>query len=441
METWIAPEVPALPREGSADPVLVFDSTQQALVEGATGPGATLYACGITPYDATHLGHAHTYLAFDLLQRAWLDAGKQVTYASCVTDVDDPLLERATATGVDWRDLALEQTQLFREDMVALRMLPPQVWRGAVESIPAVVEAVTAMLEAGTAYWVDQDVYADVAADPAFGTVSGYSLEQSLALFAERGGDPGRAGKRNALDPAVWRAEKPGEPSWDGGVLGAGRPGWHIECAVIARDGLGVPFDVQGGGYDLLFPHHEMSVSHLRVLSEAGGALGGGVGPGLGASVAPRTHVHAGLISYQGAKMSKSLGNLVFVSRLRYSGVDPMVIRLALLGHHYRDEWEWTDSDLAATRVRLSLWKPALGTAGGAGALGAAGAGAAAGGSGDEVTWGSTALDVLDQVRSAMRADLNAPEALAIIDDWAASGGQDAPAVRLILDALLGLAL
>jgi L-cysteine:1D-myo-inositol 2-amino-2-deoxy-alpha-D-glucopyranoside ligase len=424
VRTWQAPEIPQLPgpQDGRRDPVVVHDSTTRGLVEAAPGGSARLYACGITPYDATHLGHANTYLAFDLLQRAWLDAGKDVTYTSNVTDVDDPLLERADATGVDWRDLAAEQTQLFREDMTALRMLPPATWTGAVESVPAVVEAVQALLEAGAAYRVPVepgaggdapelgDVYADLTADADFGRVSGFDTATMTALFAERGGDPQRDGKKSPLDPLLWRRERAGEPAWDGGSLGTGRPGWHIECAVIARDGLGLPFDVQGGGADLLFPHHEMSTSHDRLLS------------GRGAEGAPRVHVHAGLIAYQGAKMSKSLGNLVLVSRLREAGVEPAAIRLALLAHHYRTEWEWTDADLEGAQRRLARWRAAAGG-------GAAPAGGQPG-------------TVLAAVRRALAHDLDAPAALAAVDAWAADPASDDPGlVAATVDALLGVRL
>ncbi|QAY62485.1 cysteine--1-D-myo-inosityl 2-amino-2-deoxy-alpha-D-glucopyranoside ligase [Xylanimonas allomyrinae] len=402
MRTWPAPAVPALPRLAPPDPVRVHDSTTHRLVEAAPGQTASLYACGITPYDATHLGHANTYLTFDLLQRAWLDAGKTVVYASNVTDVDDPLLERAAATGVDWRELALEQIELYRTDMTALRMLPPATLTGVVESIPEVVATVESMLASGAAYRLDGDVYADTAADPAFGTVAGFDDATMLALFAERGGDPDRGGKRHPLDPALWRGERPGDPSWDGGTLGPGRPGWHIECAVIARNGLGLPFDVQGGGADLLFPHHEMSSSHDRMLGAAA-----------------RVHVHAGLIAYQGAKMSKSRGNLVFVSRLRAAGVDPMAIRLALLAHHYREEWEWVDGELDAAVERLATWRSAL----------------AAPTAGD-------GTKVLEGVRAALADDLDAPAALAVVDGWAASPAREDPAlVAAAVDALLGVAL
>ncbi|GAA1734523.1 cysteine--1-D-myo-inosityl 2-amino-2-deoxy-alpha-D-glucopyranoside ligase [Isoptericola hypogeus] len=426
MRSWPAPQIPELPRPaGDPAPVRVHDSTTGNLVEAAAGDSARYYVCGITPYDATHIGHANTYVAFDLLHRAWRDAGKDVTYVSNVTDVDDPLLERATATGVDWQDLAAEQTALFREDMAALGVIPPATWTGAVESVPAVVAAVEQLLETGAAYRVPVepgaggddpclgDVYADLTADPAFGQVARLDAATMAALFAERGGDPQREGKKAPLDPLLWRRERRGEPAWDGASLGTGRPGWHVECAVIARDGLGLPFDVQGGGADLLFPHHEMSTSHDRLLG------GGGA----------RVHVHAGLVAYQGEKMSKSRGNLVFVSALRRAGVEPMAIRVALLAHHYRTEWEWTDADLEAGVARLGRWRAAV--------------------SGN----GGPAVDAtLAAVRAALADDLDAPAALAAVDAWAERAlevGRDtsddtegAPGVLArAVDALLGVRL
>ncbi|MCP2266737.1 cysteine--1-D-myo-inosityl 2-amino-2-deoxy-alpha-D-glucopyranoside ligase [Promicromonospora thailandica] len=406
MHAWPTPQVPELPGYPSSAPVRVHDSSTGELVEAAPGRQARLYACGITPYDATHIGHANTYVAFDLLVRAWLDAGKEVVYTSNVTDVDDPLLERATATGVDWRELAASQVALFREDMTALGVVPPRTWTGAVDSVPDVARAVVTMLESGAAYRVPLeagaggatpelgDVYADLTADPHFGTVAHLDREQALATFAERGGDPDREGKKDPLDPLLWRRERPGEPTWDGGPLGTGRPGWHIECAVIARDGLdlagGERFDVQGGGCDLLFPHHEMSTSHLRVLcANAGGDAPQG-------PVAARTHVHAGLVAYDGEKMSKSLGNLVLVSGLREAGHDPMAIRLALLAHHYRTEWEWDETSLPAGEARLARWRDAVSGNG-----------------------GPSADATLARVRAALADDLDAPSALAAVDAWA----------------------
>ncbi|GEA90081.1 cysteine--1-D-myo-inosityl 2-amino-2-deoxy-alpha-D-glucopyranoside ligase [Cellulomonas cellasea DSM 20118] len=418
--TWPAPQIPQLPGRGG--PVRVRDTSTGELVVAAPGPAATLYVCGITPYDATHLGHAATYVAFDLLVRAWRDAGHSVRYASNVTDVDDPLLERAEATGVDWRELAVEQTTLFADDMTALGVVPPDAYTGAVESIPAVADAVRALLGAGAAYRVGVpdasgegagDVYADLTADPALGGVAGLARPEMLALFAERGGDPDRPGKRDPLDPLLWRAARPAEPAWDGGVLGAGRPGWHIECAVIARDSLGLPFDVQGGGSDLRFPHHEMSTSHARLLDSGHGA---------------RTHVHAGMVGLDGEKMSKSRGNLVLVSRLLAQGVDPMAVRLALLAHHYAEDWEWTDAELERAQVRLDRWRSAVSGNG-----------------------GPDADATLAAVRAALADDLDAPAALRHVDAWAdlsiAQGSTDdavegAPGViARAVNALLGIRL
>jgi len=379
---WPPVPVPQIPGRGST--IRVRDTASGELRVAAEGPTARMYVCGITPYDATHLGHAATYVAFDLLVRAWRDAGLEVTYASNVTDVDDPLLERAATTGVDWRELAASQTALFAEDMAALGVLPPDVYVGAVESIPAVVEAVELMLATGAAYRLDDgDVYAAVTLVPGFGRLSGLDRQTQLAQFAERGGDPDRPGKRDPLDALLWRSERPGEPAWDGRSLGRGRPGWHIECAVISRDGLGVPFDVQGGGSDLAFPHHEMSGAHIV-------ALTGDV------TARPRVHVHAGMVGLGGEKMSKSLGNLVLVSELRARGVDPRAIRLAILAHHYASDWDWTDAVLAQAEARLERWRAAVSGNG-----------------------GPPAEPVLAEIRAALAEDLDAPRALAAVDAWA----------------------
>lgn len=415
MLTWPSPHVPVLP--GRGDPIRVLDSSTGEVVLAASGPEATLYVCGITPYDATHMGHAATYVAFDVLGRAWRDAGHTVRYASNVTDVDDPLLERAAATGVDWRELAESQTALYAEDMAALGVIPPDVYSGVVEAIPAVVEAVERLLAAGAAYRVPTDghelgdVYADLSADLSFGQVAGLADDLMRTTFAERGGDPERSGKRSPLDPLLWRRSRGGEPSWGGGSLGDGRPGWHIECAVIARDGLGLPFDVEGGGSDLLFPHHEMSTSHARLLDAGHGA---------------RVHVHAGMVGLDGHKMSKSLGNLVLVSTLRADGVDPVAIRLAILAHRYRDDWDWTSAGLSAAQERVDRWRAAV---------------SGNGGPDPDAT--------LAAVRAAVADDLDTPTALAAVDSWAdlslagtAVPVEGAPGViARMVDALLGIRL
>ena len=224
-----------------------------------------MYVCGITPYDATHMGHAATYVAFDLVYRAWLDAGHEVHYVQNVTDIDDPLLERAVERGEDWKVIAERETALFREDMTELGVIPPREYIGAVEAIPSVAEYVTQLQAKGAVYSVDDDLYFAVHDDPHFGKVSNLDAQSMLTTFAERGGDPDRPGKRNPLDCLVWQDARPDEPAWNTS-LGHGRPGWHIECVAIALDHLGKRMDVLGGGSDLAFPHHEMSASEAAVL-------------------------------------------------------------------------------------------------------------------------------------------------------------------------------
>ncbi|SCE31209.1 L-cysteine:1D-myo-inositol 2-amino-2-deoxy-alpha-D-glucopyranoside ligase, partial [Streptomyces sp. SolWspMP-sol7th] len=340
MHSWPVSEVPALPGKGRD--LRIHDTATNGPVTLTPGEVARIYVCGITPYDATHMGHAATYNAFDLVQRVWLDSGRQVHYVQNVTDVDDPLLERAVRDGEDWTGLAERETALFREDMTALRMLPPRHYIGAVEAIPGIVPLVERLCAMGAAYELEGDIYFSVASDRHFGEVSNLDAEAMRLLSAERGGDPERPGKKNPLDPMLWMAAREGEPSWDGGSLGRGRPGWHIECVAIALDHLGMGFDVQGGGSDLAFPHHEMGASHAQVLT--------------GEHPFARSYVHAGMVGLDGEKMSKSKGNLVFVSRLRKDGVDPAAIRLALLAHHYRADWEWTAEGLQEAVDRLARW-------------------------------------------------------------------------------------
>ena len=412
MRSWSAPDVPGLPVTGP-EVTLHDTATGERVVVAPEGP-ARLYVCGITPYDATHLGHAATYVGFDLLNRAWRNAGHEVRFVQNVTDVDDPLLERAEKVGVDWAELAERETELFRQDMQALRVLPPDHYVGAVESIPLAVEVIQRLDAAGATYRVDTDVYYSVAADPAFGAESGYDRDTMLALFGERGGDPERPGKQDPLDCVVWRGAREGEPSWES-PFGPGRPGWHVECTAIAQHHLGTAFDVQGGGSDLVFPHHEMCAGHGQVAT-----------PG---EPFARVYSHAGMVGYDGEKMSKSRGNLVFVSALRNSDIDPMAIRLALLRHHFRSDWEWTDAELWTAVDDLAEWRRAV----------SLGAGAPAG-------------PVVEEVLGALADDLDAPRATAAIDRWAAATlGRDgladnsdpeaAVAVLAVLDAALGLAL
>lgn len=412
MRTWTRPELPELPGEGAA-PRVFNTATGRLEHPPIEGGRATLYVCGITPYDATHLGHAATYLAFDLLQRSWIDAGIEAVYAQNITDVDDPLLERANATGVDWRELAESQIALFRSDMHQLGMLPPEHFVAVTECIDEIADAVQRLRELGLAYTVPspgatgEDLYFDTAAASEqtqwrLGDVAPYDRELMSLLSAERGGDPERAGKRDPLDPLLWRAAREGEPSW-GTVLGLGRPGWHIECAVIAARALGNAFTVQGGGEDLVFPHHEFTAAHATALS--------------GTPLA-HAYCHVGLVSYKGHKMSKSRGNLVFVSKLLDAGADPSAIRLGILAHHYRSEWEWHDADLEVAARRLAAWRAGL-----------------------ERTGEESAATVLQRLRAALANDLDTPVMLATLDA-AFDGGVDEP--QLLADAaeaLLGVKL
>jgi L-cysteine:1D-myo-inositol 2-amino-2-deoxy-alpha-D-glucopyranoside ligase len=412
MRAWNAPGIPALPVTGP--PVVLHDTaTGRSVATSPENGTARLYVCGITPYDATHIGHANTYIAFDLLNRAWRAAGHDVRFVQNVTDVDDPLLERATKVGVDWVELAERETELFRQDMQALRVLPPDAYVGAVESIPLAIALIERLQAVGAIYRVEDDLYYSVSADPAFGSESGYDRETMLRLFGERGGDPEREGKADPLDCVVWRGERPGEPSWES-PFGRGRPGWHIECAAIVLEHLGTTIDVQAGGSDLVFPHHEMCAGHAQVATGAPYA---------------RAYAHAGMVGYDGEKMSKSRGNLVFVSALRNSDIDPMAIRLALLRHHYREDWEWTDDLLWAAVDDIARWRRAV----------ALGAGAPAG-------------PVVAEVLAALADDLDAPRATAAIDAWVAAtlgtdgladtSDPDAATTMLpVLDAALGLAL
>ncbi|WP_336659290.1 cysteine--1-D-myo-inosityl 2-amino-2-deoxy-alpha-D-glucopyranoside ligase [Leucobacter sp. USHLN153] len=409
MRTWTPPEIPELPGQGVAPKL--FNTATGRLEHPAIPEGkALLYVCGITPYDATHLGHAFTYLTFDIMQRAWRDAGIETVYAQNITDVDDPLLERANDTGVDWRALADEQIGLFRSDMFRMGMLPPEHYVAVTEQIDEIADAVRELRELGYAYSVPtddaegDDIYFDTEgasrdSEWRLGDVAPYDRELMLRLSAERGGDPERTGKRGALDPLLWRAARAGEPSWETSV-GVGRPGWHVECSVIARGALGGAFTVQGGGSDLVFPHHEFTAAHATALS--------------GTPLA-HAYCHAGLVSYQGHKMSKSRGNLVFVSRLLDGGADPSAIRLGLLAHHYRSEWEWYDGDLETARRRLEAWREGLTR------------------QSDEPV---AAAAVLRQLRSAIANDLDTPVMLATLDA-ALDRGVDSPG--LIADAVLAL--
>ncbi|GAA5154725.1 cysteine--1-D-myo-inosityl 2-amino-2-deoxy-alpha-D-glucopyranoside ligase [Pseudonocardia eucalypti] len=412
MQPWSSTPLPVVP--GSPPPLRLFDTATGEVRPTAPGKTARMYVCGITPYDATHLGHAATYLAFDLVNRAWRDAGHEVHYVQNVTDIDEPLLERAARDQDDWVVLGMRETALFREDMESLRVLPPRHYIGAVEAMSEISALVDKLLASGAAYRIGDpeypDVYHDSAATPDFGYESRYDEATMLRYSAERGGDPDRPGKRNPVDALLWRMARPGEPFWDS-ELGRGRPGWHVECTAIALNRLGAQIDVQGGGSDLIFPHHEFGAAHAEAHT--------------GQHPFARHYCHAGMIALDGEKMSKSRGNLVFVSRLRADEVDPMAIRLALLAGHWRADRAWMPELLTEAQARLAAWREAV-----------------------RLDAGPETAAMIGQLRERLADDLDTPRALLAVDAWARDArnraGRDPDAPRQAgeaIDALLGVAL
>lgn len=402
MQPWSDVSVPAL--NLSLASFQVYDSRSADLRALPTSGEVKLYVCGITPYDATHMGHAATYVAFDTLHRFWRAIGAQVKYAQNITDIDDPLLERAKLTGRPWQEIATEQIHLFKTDMEALRVIPPQNYVGVVEAIEIIEQSAVKLKEAGIAYEVENDLYYDMTHTHLLGEICHLTKSEMLEIFAQRGGDPQRHGKRNPFDALLWKGRSGEDPYWPSD-LGDGRPGWHIECSAIATHFLGSQITVQGGGSDLKFPHHEMSAAHAESLT--------GVAP------FADTFMHAGMVSLDDEKMSKSLGNLVFVSGLRAQGIDPMAIRLVLLSHHYRSDWEWFDSELEIAQVRLRNWRQAF-----AMPLGAA--------------------NPIAEMVAKLATDLDTPGAIAIIDAWSAdtlsgSGSNPTSEVAKAVDSILGI--
>ena len=359
-------------------PMHLYDTARQAVVPFKPGPLVTMYTCGITPYDATHLGHATVYVVYDVLSRRLIDMGHEVKCVRNVTDVDDPLFAKARQLGVHYLDLAAGEEARFERDMVALNVLPVYSTPRASSAIPDIRGFIGMVLDRGFAYESGGSVYFDVSKFPSFGSVSNYSEAQMLEYAAERGGNVTDPNKRHPLDFVLWHPSASDEPAWDT-MWGAGRPGWHIECSALALRELGTTIDLHGGGADLIFPHHECE----RAQSEA-------------ATGEPFvTHwMHVAMVYMDGYKMSKSLGNLVFVDKLRETW-DPRAIRLAIIEHHYRRSWSWDDELMPRADARLRLWQAAAGAGSGS---------------------------VLDRVRVRLDDDLDTPGALAAIDAAAADG-------------------
>lgn len=413
MRSWAEVSIPELPTRFTTPPLSIYDTALQKVIPLEKKPIYRIYVCGITPYDATHLGHAATYLSFDLINRYLRATGGQVRFVQNITDVDDPLLERASRDGVDWRQLAQSQIDLFRGDMVDLHIIPPDHYVGVVEAMPDVISSISALVTSGSTYKVGDDLYFKVRADSDFGQRSHYSQEEMLSIFAERGGDPTRAGKNDPLDALLWLHHREGEPSWPS-PFGDGRPGWHIECCAIALKYLqpssddDFSIDIQGGGSDLIFPHHEMSAAQSRLIN--------------GKKFA-RAYVHAGMIGLDGEKMSKSLGNLVFVSKLISEGTDPMVIRWALISAPFNSDRMWNSNILESANSDVEDLRAAL--------------------SKEEV---APTDPVINEVIQALSRNLDTESALQTLRDWSVrtingeTGGNPGELSRAI-DALLGLAL
>jgi len=355
----------------------LYDTSRRAIVPFVPDEQVLMYTCGITPYDATHLGHAATFVAYDTLQRHLIDKGHTVTCVRNVTDVDDPLFAKARELGIHYLDLAASEEARFERDMVALNVLPVASTPRASSAIPDIRGFIGMVIDRGYAYESSGSVYFDVSKFDSFGSVSNYSEEEMLALAKDRGGNIDDPNKRNPLDFVLWHPSAPDEPSWDT-LWGPGRPGWHIECSALALRELGTTIDLHGGGADLIFPHHESE----RAQSEA--ATG---------ETFVKHWMHTALISMDGEKMSKSLGNLVFVDELRETW-DPRAIRLGIVEHHYRTEWEWDDDLMPRNQARLDSWQANA----------------------------RSNPDLLDGVRERLDDDLDTPGAFELIDAAAAAG-------------------
>lgn len=407
LKSW--PEIYLPPLTEVDFPILSLKDSKVGLIQVSGNKRVRMYVCGITPYDATHLGHAATYLAFDLLNRYMKLSGNKVIFVENVTDVDDPLLERAKRDNQDWQDLAQTQIELFRSDMASLRILPPEHFVKVTESMSLVEDFIGLLNTNGHLYSVGNDLYFSC---KDFLTDLPLSIDQAEKIFADRGGDPQRDGKRHPLDPLVWSANVKGEPGWES-KYGFGRPGWHIECTAIAckyldTDHSNPVIEIQGGGSDLIFPHHFMSSQLVKAA--------------LGREFSAH-YVHSAMVGYQGEKMSKSKGNLVFVSKLIQEGFDPMIIRWALLSGHYQQDREWSQELLAKATSEVALIRSTLAK-----------------------NLVAPTRELINDLVQAVAGNLNTPLALGKLVEWAQkSSGEpivnESGVVSRAIDSILGLAL
>ena len=413
MNSWPSIYLPPLESNFKLPALSLFNTASSSIEALPQKDIYRMYVCGITPYDATHLGHAATYITFDLINRYLRATGAQVLFVQNITDIDDPLFERAKRDSVDWSILARSQIDLFRGDMVNLHIIPPQNYIGVVEAMPLIIDAISMIKENAPTYFVGEDVYFDVHSDTEFGKRSHLSSQEMQSIFAQRGGDPERIGKKNPLDALLWLHHREGEPHWSS-PFGEGRPGWHIECTAIALHYLkpdpasDYSIDIQGGGSDLIFPHHEMSASQSHAMN--------------GREFA-RSYVHAGMIGLDGEKMSKSKGNLLFVSKMVSDGINPMAIRLALMSQHYASDRMWEQGLLNDANSLLQSLTIAL--------------------SREEVP---PTKPVIDEIISALANNLDTPRALTALKQWAtdankAGHGGEAGELARAIDLLLGISI
>ena len=410
MRSWPTVYLPPAPQFVS-HPVLRLQDSYTKQISEVSGAQISSYVCGITPYDATHLGHAATYITFDLIHRYLIARGSKVSFVENITDIDDPLLERAARDKQDWRELATSQIELFRSDMTALRVMPPQHYEGVVESMEIISSLVENYISNSMTYQLDGDIYLDLNQVDDFPNNLPLPLEEALDVFRERGGDPDRPGKRHPLDPLLWRGIRKGEPYWNA-KFGAGRPGWHVECVAIALKNLpevgATSITIQGGGSDLIFPHHYMTAMQAKALTKKDFAA---------------HYVHAGMIGLAGEKMSKSRGNLVFVSKLLSKNVAPQAIRLALISQHYQSDRMWSDELLKRAETLLLKLDNALAR-----------------------TEVAPTTPVINEIVAALADNLDTPKTLQIIESWCdqtmnGDSGGSAGEMSRALDTYLGIAL
>jgi len=413
MKSWSQVYIPPIESTFDFPQLCLYNTASQTVEELPRKNLYQMYVCGITPYDATHLGHAATYITFDLINRYLRASGAHVDFVQNITDIDDPLFERAKRDKVDWSELATSQIELFRGDMVDLHIIPPKDYIGVVEAIPMIIESISRIEKSTLTYSVDSDLYFDVHSDIDFGKRSHLNSEEMFNIFAERGGDPSRVGKRDPLDALLWLHQREGEPGWDS-PFGKGRPGWHIECSAIAMNYLNddadphYSIDIQGGGSDLIFPHHEMSAAQSKAIT---------------AKEFARSYVHTGMIGLDGEKMSKSKGNLLFVSKMVNEGISPMAIRLALITQHYSVDRMWTESLLDDAVALLEKLTIAL--------------------SREEV---APTKPVIVEIINALSNNLDTSAALSAISNWSdktlvGSVGGEAGELSRAIDSLLGIAI